>query len=186
MRVVGDYFLFWKEKPYTNFTKCKIVGPDGTEFASSEHMFMWAKARFFGDFETAEKIVTAKTCEEARQLGRQVRNYIDWKWDPVRYNVMHFCVYEKFRQNPEFLANLAEIRNKGLWFAEAAYYDRIWGIGFDEEHAEDHMKEWGKNALGLILDTVAYSLAEGRENEPSVVKERLELEKAFKDATYVK
>ena len=89
MKVTDKYVFFWKEHPFCNFTKCKIRTDDyelddDTEFTSSEQLFMWYKAKFFGDEETAEKILKSTSPEEARKLGRTVKNYDDRTWDKER------------------------------------------------------------------------------------------------------
>jgi hypothetical protein len=156
------YLFFWKEHPFCNFTKCKIKVeyPDSQKgeelwFTSSEQLFMWYKAKYFRDDETAEKILAAKSPEEARQLGRQVKHYIDWQWDDNRYFYMHKAVMSKFIQNKNLRDQLLDPKYDGIQFVEAAYYDRIWGIGFNEADAVlTPEKEWGKNLLGKILNEV--------------------------------
>ena len=37
---------------------------------------------------------------------------------------------------------------------EAAYYDRIWGIGYNENNALTNIPYWGRNELGKILNDV--------------------------------
>lgn len=41
---------------------------------------------------------------------------------------------------------------------EASPSDRIWGIGFDAEHAEGKEAEWGANKLGEALMRVREKL----------------------------
>lgn len=41
---------------------------------------------------------------------------------------------------------------------EASPSDRIWGIGFDAEHAEGNEKDWGQNKLGKALMRVREKL----------------------------
>ncbi len=35
---------------------------------------------------------------------------------------------------------------------ETSPYDKVWGIGFDTEHALDNVKDWGENKLGESVD----------------------------------
>ena len=162
MKVTDKYVFFWKESPFTNFTPCKIkfewtdshIGEE-IYFTSSEQYFMWRKAIFFNDTETADKIVKAKSPEEARLLGRQVKNYNDKIWDKVRFNHMTTAVMDKFIQNKDLRDKLCDPKYDGKKFVEAAYYDNIWGIGFNEHDALDHDESmWGQNLLGHILDNV--------------------------------
>ena len=160
MKITDKYVLFWKEHPMCNFTKChiKFADPyyvplenDPIEFTSSEQMFMWFKAVFFRDEEMAEKILQSQTPQEARDLGQLVRNYDDEKWDKVRVDCMRTAVRYKFYQNEDLRKKLMDVRYEGKTFAEASYYDRIWGIGYNEEKAMDNQDNWGRNELGKIL-----------------------------------
>ena len=160
MKITDKYIFFWKENPFCNFTKCKIKYefPDSVKgeeiyFTSSEQMFMWFKAKQFRDEETANKIIVAKTPEEARKLGREVKGYIEWVWNQERYQYMLKAVMAKFIQNKELRDKLCDKKYNGKTFVEAAYYDRIWGIGFNENDALEHDEsEWGKNLLGKVLN----------------------------------
>lgn len=160
MKITGKYVFFWKEDPMCNFTRCKIkfadpyfvpIEDDALEFTSSEQLFMWFKAVYFGDHSTAEKILNSRTPAEARKLGRQVQNYDDHRWDKVRVDYMRRAVHCKFMQNPELQKQLLDTKYDGKTFVEAAYYDRIWGIGYNEEDALGNIAYWGRNELGKIL-----------------------------------
>jgi conserved hypothetical protein, ribA/ribD-fused len=160
MKITDKYVLFWKEHPMCNFTKChiKFADPyyvplenDPIEFTSSEQMFMWFKAVFFGDDEMAEKILQSQTPQEARDLGQLVRNYNDEKWDKVRVDRMRTAVRYKFYQNEDLRKRLMDTKYEGKTFVEASYYDRIWGVGYNENDAPDHVDNWGRNELGKIL-----------------------------------
>ena len=161
MRITDDYIFFWKENPFCNFTKCKIKWSDevsGEEiyFSSSEQMFMWFKAKFFLDDETADKILATTDPEEARKLGRLVKNYVHSAWDRERTYFMMKAVSAKFLQNKNLRKKLIDPKYDGKVFVEASPYDRIWGIGCDQDSALklDNYKNWGRNELGKILDAV--------------------------------
>ena len=166
MKLTDKYVFFWKEHPMCNFTRCKIVltGLDfeplekPLEFTSSEQLFMWFKAKYFKDEETAERIYKSSSPEEARQLGRLVKNYDDIAWDKVRVDYMRKAVTLKFHQNPDLLEKLLDEKYAGKMFVEAAYYDRIWGIGFNENEALGNERRWGRNELGKILTAVRNTL----------------------------
>lgn len=161
MKITDKYVFFWKEDPFCNFTRCwiKLADPyyvpledDLVMFSSSEQMFMWFKAKFFGDEETADLILQSKSPSDARKLGRLVKGYNDREWDKVRVDFMRKAVSYKFMQNADLRKQLLDSKYDGKVFVEAAYYDRIWGIGFNESDAirtpESH---WGRNELGKIL-----------------------------------
>ena len=160
MKITDKYVLFWKEHPMCNFTKCRIkfadpyyvpLESDPIEFISSEQMFMWFKAIFFSDQEMAEKILQSTTPQEARRLGQLVRNYNDEEWDKVRVDRMRTAVRYKFYQNENLRKQLLDPKYSGKTFVEASYYDRIWGVGYNEDEAMNHLDNWGRNELGKIL-----------------------------------
>lgn len=159
MKITDKYVFFWKEHPFCNFTRCEIRTDDyglddKTVFTSSEQLFMWYKAMFFDDEETAEKILKTNDPETARRLGRTVKNYDDKKWDMERTECMYDAVWMKFVQNEDLRKKLCDPKYDGKHFVEAAYYDRIWGIGYNENDALDNEDNWGRNELGKILDEV--------------------------------
>lgn len=160
MKITDKYVLFWKEHPMCNFTKCRIkfadpyyvpLESDPIEFTSSEQMFMWFKAVFFGDEEMAGQILQSQTPQEARDLGQKVRNYVDEEWDKVRVDRMRTAVRYKFYQNSDLRQRLLDTKYDGKTFVEASYYDRIWGIGYNQDEAMNHLDNWGRNELGKIL-----------------------------------
>ena len=64
---------------------------------------------------------------------------------------MRTAVRYKFYQNEDLRKKLMDARYEGKTFVEASYYDRIWGIGYNESEAMDHLDNWGRNELGKIL-----------------------------------
>jgi len=153
MKVTDKYVFFWKEHPFCNFTRC-VIEYKGKKFTSSEQLFMWYKAMFFDDEETAEKILKSTRPEEARKLGRLVKNYDDAEWNKVRVKYMHQAVLQKFMQNEVLKKQLLDKKYDGKQFVEAAYYDRIWGIGYNEDDALANIPYWGRNELGKVLNKV--------------------------------
>ncbi len=117
---------------------------DGVVYRTAEHYMMACKARTFGDKETLELILAEPDPSKAKQLGRQVKDWIDDIWTQVRFQ--HVCrgSYEKFRQNPALLHQLVETGD-GL-IVEASPYDKIWGVGLDEEAA----KRWYDDQIAAM------------------------------------
>ena len=155
--IENGYVLFWGGC-FSNFYPCKIVYKDH-EFNCSEQLFMWQKALFFDDSETADLILKAKSAKEAKGLGRQVKNFSDVEWRKGREYAMRVAVYEKFRQNDELFRELVDEKYDDLQFVEASPVDNIWGIGYDTEHAFDVIEDlWGQNLLGKIINEVREDL----------------------------
>lgn len=113
---------------------------DGFLFHTSEALFMYCKAKVFGDEEVAQEIVTkTKNPVLCKKLGRSVRGYDDEVWNRMRYGIMEAICKLKY------LYNTTNPQLQGLprpaWFIEESPYDSIWGVGRDGQ---------GQNMLGNI------------------------------------
>jgi ribA/ribD-fused uncharacterized protein len=154
MRVTDKYVLFWGGV-FSNFYPCNFETDDGV-WSSSEQYFMFLKAKFFEDDETAEKIKLAETPKEAKKLGRQVKNFDEKKWEDHRRTAMFMALENKFLQNKELKDELLSEEYKDKSFVEASPVDNIWGIGlhYDDPLADDEKNWKGLNLLGKTLDHV--------------------------------
>jgi len=159
-KIEDGYALFW-QGIFSNFYPCKIKNSEGRVFFSSEQYFMYRKADFFNDHETAKKIFYCNTPKEAKALGRNIKSYDDWLWERNRFEIMLDCVRKKFFQNEDLKEEILSDKYEGVHFVEASPYDRIWGIGYDIDEAMSHRGAWGRNLLGNILDTVRIELKYG-------------------------
>ena len=61
---------------------------DGQVYPHAESYMMVAKARLFGDDETATKILAAPHPAEAKNLGRVVRGFDEERWQAARYGII--------------------------------------------------------------------------------------------------
>lgn len=155
--IENGYILFWGGC-FSNFYPCKIVYKDH-EFNCSEQLFMWQKALYFNDNETAEEILKAKGPKEAKKLGKKVKGFNDVEWRKGREYAMRVAVYEKFNQNDDLFNELIDEKYDNLQFVEASPMDSIWGIGYDAAHAFDVIEDmWGQNLLGKIINEVREDL----------------------------
>lgn len=55
------------------------------EYKTTEHWMMFQKAILFGDEELSERIMKSKSPGEAKELGRQIRNFEQRIWDENKY-----------------------------------------------------------------------------------------------------
>jgi ribA/ribD-fused uncharacterized protein len=126
-----------------------VVGD--TTYGSAEHWMMAGKARIFGDEQTREQILAARTPAEAKKLGRLVPGFDEQVWAAARFELVVQGSVAKFRQHPELLAYLLGTSNRVL--IEASPVDRVWGIGWasTDEHATDPERWRGLNLLGFAL-----------------------------------
>ncbi|KAF8862618.1 hypothetical protein BDZ45DRAFT_585217, partial [Acephala macrosclerotiorum] len=119
-------------------------------FRTSEHYIIYREALLFGDEGVAERILAAQTPGEAKMLGRQARRASNFEL--ILGNYLKF----KFSQNPKLKEIL--LNTSDTVIAEASPVDRIWGIGFDAEHAKGNEADWGANKLGGALMGVRVKL----------------------------
>lgn len=131
---------------------------DGVSYATAEHWMMAEKARLFGDGEVLQEILAAVHPNEAKKLGRKVRNFDDVQWRTARWDIVVRGNAAKFSQHPalrEFLLNTGD-----RVIVEASPYDRIWGIGMaaTNPHAEQPAHWRGLNLLGFALMAVREQL----------------------------
>lgn len=171
MRTTNKYILFWNGVfsnfyPYdTKTVKTEDVEPlnfelEGIKWKTSEQYFMYKKAIFFGDFETAELIKKAIRPEEAKKLGRKVKNFDDKKWSEVSSQIMYDAVFAKFSQNEELKSYILNKRFDNKHFVEASPFDKIWGIGihYSDSRCDDESNWLGENKLGKVIDLVRENL----------------------------
>lgn len=124
---------------------------EGIRFLSSEHLFMYLKAKFFNDEQIAEKIIQARTYRTAKNLGKKVSGFDEESWKQVREDMMYNALKAKFDTNEDFRQALLSKEFRGKTFVEASKYDSIWGIGISVKDAFKG-KEWkGNNLLGKAL-----------------------------------
>ena len=157
MKVTDKYVFFWQEYlsnwAYAQGGLTVKVNNEDVKFPTSEHLFMLFKAQYFGDEETVKKLADAKTPKEAKALGRNVKNFVPDKWDAISSKYMMKAVTIRFEQDKKFAKMLTDKKYEGKTFVEASPYDKIWGIGMDENNPdiEDSKKWQGQNKLGKCL-----------------------------------
>lgn len=84
------------------------------------------------------------------------RPFDQTKWDSLCDDIVERGNFLKFSQNHELRDILLGTGNKII--VEASPSDKIWGVGFDSEHAEGRESEWGANKLGVTLMKVRSTL----------------------------
>lgn len=153
-----DFLFFWGHTVKEEVTKscfsqwfpCKFE-EDGIAYKTAEHYMMANKARLFNDDEILENILKSETPNEAKSLGRKVKNFDPQIWDHHKYEIVKQANILKFSQSQEFKKFLLSTNDKII--VEASPYDKIWGIGMlesDENINNPHL--WnGENLLGFAL-----------------------------------
>ncbi|HEX6345545.1 NADAR family protein [Umezawaea sp.] len=135
---------------------------EGTTYATAEHFMMAGKARLFGDEQAAERVMTARTPAEAKNIGRQVRGFDSAVWDAHRVGIVVAGNVAKFGADPALRDFLLRTGERVL--VEASPLDRIWGIGLrdDDERALTPSTWRGLNLLGFALMTARDELRAAR------------------------
>ena len=157
------YAYFYMDVPLSNWwDSVPAIQYDGHTFNASESIFMYLKAKYFKDEETAAKIVQAdnKTYAQpksrwdaVKRLGKKVKNYSDKEWAGPNRKAMAVALKQKAKYDEEFKKVLLDPKYAGLTFVEASKHDQIWGIGINAKTAmEVGRKGWkGHNFLGRAL-----------------------------------
>ena len=152
-----DTHLYFLRGVLSNFEKCYIKYR-GHLFATTEQAFMWEKAVFFNDHESASKILKEENPAKAKKLGREVKNFDDSKWSEVCYEIMYKINYEKYSQNTRLKNILLNTGDKMI--IEANPRDTRWAIGLsaEDDRVLDESQWQGENLLGKVLMQVRQEL----------------------------
>lgn len=131
---------------------------DGIEYKTAEHYMMAQKAKLFADEDIFQKIIQVNHPNEAKTLGRKVKNYQENVWLEHRFDIVVKGNIAKFSQHPALKAFLLDTQERIL--VEASPVDKIWGIGLaaDDECAEKPLQWKGLNLLGFALMEVRKQL----------------------------
>lgn len=166
MRITDDYIFFYKDW-LSNFQRTYFEYKDH-EFTSTEQAFMYMKAMFFQDYESAINILDSKTPNDARLLGRKVKGYDDKKWSEVRYKIFYDLNLIKYTTDMKLQRMLLDPKFDGKIFVEASPIDRIWGIGISEDKDPEYKEhEWGRNFLGKIITNIRNRIINDKINDNS-------------------
>lgn len=164
VRCTKDYAYFYQGVPFSNWWTSPAIEYDGHTFSSSESIFMYQKAKQFGDDEMAEKIAKS-SYSEAKSLGKEVKNFHYTVWCAVREDAMYRALMQKLKYDAEFRDALLSDDYKGKTWVEASRKDDIWGIGTEasDEVLMRGKDAWkGQNLLGKTLTRLRDDILEGR------------------------
>jgi ribA/ribD-fused uncharacterized protein len=131
---------------FSQWAACSFQDDEGVEYNCAEQAMMAAKAKLFGDLDSYNAIMDAKSPSTQKALGRGVKNYDNDVWDRYRLPLVREINYWKFSQNPAWREIL--FLTDGFSFVECSPVDQIWGIGLGED---DPLVRDPKNWKGLNL-----------------------------------
>lgn len=136
--------------------KSDIRPPGTTEvYNCTEQWMMVSKAVLMGDKDAAARILAEKNPANHKALGRCIQRFDGALWDAHKENIVYLGNLWKFSQNPELKEFLLSFP-QGMIFAEAAPWDKVWGIGLGPTDADALIpSKWmGENLLGKIIQRV--------------------------------
>jgi len=157
---VLDYLFFWGHTVPTGGAIGKTCmsqwypvcfSENGTHYATAEHYMMAQKAILFKDETILPEILSTKTPNDAKKLGRKVKNFDEALWLKHRYEFVKQGNILKFSQHETLKGFLLGTGDKVI--VEASPYDTIWGIGLSQDAPDaKHFSTWkGLNLLGFAL-----------------------------------
>lgn len=112
---------------------------DGIRFSSMEQYMMYQKARCFRDEKVAAEILKTDDVGRIKELGRQVSNYDESRWNGMRQILVYEGLLAKFEQNEDLKAQLKSTGDAIL--AECAVKDHIWGHRLIDEGPRSTRRE---------------------------------------------
>lgn len=158
---ITDKFVFFWRGPLGQWFRSPFV-MDGVKYTHAEQAMMAEKASLFDDKETLAKILKADKPSEQKELGRQVKNFVQGTWEKSAIDIVTRVNVAKFSQDLELKKQLLDTGDKIL--VEASPVDKIWGVGMavGDKDIEDPSKWRGKNWLGEALMRARKEIREGR------------------------
>ena len=145
--------FFGEINPLSNFHPAKFI-VDGQEYISSEQYIQAAKAHYFKDFDSYQKIMGCKTSFDCKQLAWSIKDVDAKQWDTVARGVCERGIREKFTQNAHLMHVLLE-KTSNKTIVECAN-DRLWGNGkaLADESCLNRDLWISQGILGQILENI--------------------------------
>ncbi|KAF2761023.1 DUF1768-domain-containing protein [Pseudovirgaria hyperparasitica] len=160
----GGYLSQWYMSMFVH--KCDT-------YVSAEMWMMAGKARLFDDKAILEQIMKEKRPRKHKGLGQKVQPWDQDVWERERFDIVvqgNMLKFTSGKERPELRRRLLETGDREL--VEASPFDRVWGIGFKAEHADQNRSAWGENLLGKALMEVRRRLREEGEKEEMEAKDK--------------
>ena len=139
--------FFGELNPLSNFHPAKF-NFDGKDFTCSEQLIQCTKATYFGDSDTAQKILESKTGIECKRLSRDIDNYNHEDWKEVAKIQCERGITEKYLQNGSLMRTLINTGSKTI--VESSR-DTLWGTGIDLHSDDTLTREKWKN-VGILWE----------------------------------
>ena len=89
--------FFGELNPLSNFHSASFVYND-THYSSSKQLIQHQKALYFGDHQTATRIITSENPGDCKAIGTDIENFNKDRWDSVAKDVCKPGIRQKFKQ----------------------------------------------------------------------------------------
>ena len=127
------------------------------EFASSEQLFQYRKAKENNCHSIAANIKGVSNPYEIKRISRDIKS--SKLWDSKERDILKEIVLQKFAQNPEFKRKL--INSDHMNYYEVTR-DSKWGTGGKfKGSVPDESEMNGKNEMGMIIREVKLHFIRG-------------------------
>ena len=118
--------FFGELNPLSNFHSTSFVYND-THYSSSEQLIQHQKALYFGDHQSATRIITSENPGDCKAIGTDIENFNKDHWDSVAKDICKPGIRQKFKQLSALMDVLINCtQNKKI--VECAS-DSVWGTG---------------------------------------------------------
>ncbi len=157
--ITDRFVFFWGGWPSQWFKSAFVI--DDITYNCCEQFMMAEKARVFGDDQALPAILAAKNPRDQKAWGRKVGNFDASTWNAVCRGIVYRGNLAKFEQNESLRSLLVATEDRTI--VEASPRDRVWGIGLaaKDPRASDPSQWHGTNWLGIALEQVRKTLADG-------------------------
>ncbi len=138
-------FSQWYDSPFT---------VDDVYYPTAEHYMMAEKAKLFNDEEIYQQIIHSTHPNQAKALGRKVKNFDESVWKKHCFDIVVNGNLAKFSQHDNLKKYILSTGDRVL--VEASPYDKIWGVGLarSNEKIANPLNWKGQNLLGFALMVV--------------------------------
>lgn len=143
---VYGFLCQWYPSPFTS------AAHPGIMFNCAEQYMMYHKAITAKDPQTAQRMIATREPGRQKALGRSLKTLDAKDWHNKKFDIVVEGNMCKFSTNESLGVRLLATGDREL--VEASPSDRVWGIGFYAEYAEEQRASWGQNLLGQALMTV--------------------------------
>ena len=124
---------------------------DGEVFTCMEQYMVTKKAQLFDDQRVVVEVAKERDPFKQKQIGKQVENFDQSKWEGDALNLILPGVIAKFEQNELCKKALLATGNKSI--VEANPYDNFWGaaLSLRDTNLWNPEKMVGRNEMGKLL-----------------------------------